>query len=350
MILIAPTSYKGTIGARVAAEAMAAGAISAGVTGMDVCPVADGGPGLIDALLTTGAVLHHARVSGPLGAPVSARILVEGETAFVESADACGLHLLKAPAPMRATTRGVGELLRAAADLAPEVVIGLGGSGTVDGGIGAAAALGWRFYDRDNRLLDPVPSRLGDIARIEPPVSDEPRSLIALADVDTKLCGPEGAARVFGPQKGATPADVERLDAGLHHLAGIIARDVGTNVLDLKGGGAAGGLGAGLHAFAGANLCSGSQWLFDRLRIAERIERADLVITGEGSFDAQSMLGKITGAVIAAARSARKPVLLIAARVATDVPAGVHAAGSSEHLTPERLTQIVERELPRLLR
>ena len=348
MILIAPTSYKGTIGARAAADAMAAGARSAGVADIDVCPVSDGGPGLIEALLRPSARLEHVFVSGPLGSPVRARILVDGDTALVESADTCGLHLLSAPAPLRATTRGVGELLLEAGKRASEVVVGLGGSGTVDGGAGAAAALGWRFRNEAGVALAPVPARLTEIARIEPGDLSLPR-VVALADVETRLCGARGAARTFGPQKGATAADIEVLDAGLLHLAGILARDAGRHILDLPGGGAAGGLGAGLCAFADARVLPGSQWVFERLRIRERIERADVVITGEGSYDAQSGLGKITGALIAAARASRKPVLVVAGRVTTAVPAGVHVVAADGLLTTGDLAAIVERELARLL-
>ena len=349
MILIAPTSYKGTIGARAAALAMADGAVRAGYPDLDVCPVADGGPGLVDALLAPGSRVERVHVRGPLGDPVVARVLIDRDEAIIESADACGLHLLDRPAPMRANTFGVGELLRAAASYADTVVVGLGGSGTVDGGVGAAAAASWRFLNAAGRPLEPVPASLGQLDRIELPEQLPQARFLAVADVETKLFGAHGAARVFGPQKGATPTEVELLDAGLERLARIIRRDAGTNVGDLVGGGAAGGLGAGLHAFFGAELRSGSAWVFERLHLSERIHRADLVITGEGSYDDQSGLGKITGSVIAAARAANTPVLLIAGRVDTDLPSGVHAVSGSGVLTTVDLAGIVERTLPRLL-
>lgn len=350
MILIAPTSYKGTIGARDAALAMAAGAVAAGFDDLDTCPVSDGGPGLIDSLSGAESCVERVVVQGPAGGDVVARVLVDGDEAVIESADACGLHLLSEYAPMQANTRGVGELILAAGSLAHRVVVGLGGSGTVDGGIGAAAAAGWRFLDRHGRVLDPRPAGLQEIAKIEAPDSPPAIDLHALADVETPLFGERGAARVFGPQKGASAEEAETLDAGLRHLAGIIERATGKNVSDLVGGGAAGGLGAGLSAFFDARLTPGSQWLFERLGVAGRVAAADAVITGEGCFDDQSALGKITGAVIEAAIASRKPVLLIAGRITTALPAGVHAVGSREVLTTTGLTTIVQRTLPRLLR
>jgi glycerate 2-kinase len=287
MIIVAPTSYKETHSAADAARAMAEAARD--VTSMDVIelPVSDGGPGLIDALKNKfGGELHYATVSGPLGTPVEARILVQGNTAIIESADACGLHLIP-PAerdPLKTTTLGVGELLLVAASYASEIVVGLGGSGTVDGGAGAAKAIAGKQL---------------------PPVT-------ALADVRNPLLGMQGAARVFGPQKGASPDAVELLERRLQAAARAMARETGIDVATIAGGGAAGGLGAGLRAYARATLVAGSAWLLDRLGFDALLADAAAVITGEGSYDAQSAMGKVTGEIVARAEANGVPVLMIA--------------------------------------
>lgn len=306
MILVAPTSFKGTHSATAAAAAMAAGARAVYRDDVLVMPVSDGGPGLIESLQhAAGGDVRTVQVSGPLGTPVSARILIQNATAYVESADACGLHLVAQEQrnPLLTTSFGVGELLLAAASYAADVVIGLGGSATVDGGIGAARALGWQL--RGSSLLD--------FSAIEARPKAQ-SSITALADVANPLFGPDGAAHVFAPQKGAAAADVEVLDSALRRMADIIARDIGIDVAGLVGGGAAGGLGAGLHAFANARLISGSEWMLDRLRLDELLQRADAVITGEGRYDAQSGMGKITGTIAARAAAAGVPCLVIAGR------------------------------------
>lgn len=287
MIIAAPTSFKGTHSAAEAARTIAQAARAVCACEVIELPVADGGPGLIDALFAhAGGNLEHVPVTGPLGDPVTARILVQQQTAIIESADACGLHLVPAADrnPLKTTTFGVGQLLRAAASLAPHIVIGLGGSATVDGGMGAA------------RALDGVAM---------------PR-ITALADVRNPLLGPAGAARVFAPQKGATPDQVELLEQRLASVAALVWRDLHIDVRALPFGGAAGGLGAGLHVFAGAELVAGSEWLLARLGFDELLERARLVITGEGRYDEQSDMGKITGEISARARARGVPVLVVA--------------------------------------
>lgn len=311
MIVVAPTSYKGTHSAADAARAMAHAARQ--VTDLEVreLPVSDGGPGLIDSLHHAfGGVLHPADVTGPHGDMVRARILVQNDTAIIESADACGLHLV-APSqrnPLTATTFGVGELIMAAAQYAPEVIVGLGGSATIDGGAGAALAL----------LMQQRPA------------------ITALADVNNPLLGPNGAARVFAPQKGASPADVEILEARLQEFAERIRVEMGIDVAAIPGGGAAGGLGAGLHAFAGARLVSGSAWVIERLGIAALLDRASALITGEGRYDEQSAMGKITGTLVRMAEQRNVPVLIVA------------GDGSSE-LTLDDLGSAVRAGLRRLL-
>jgi glycerate kinase len=292
-------------------------------------PLSDGGNGLLEACarLTGGSFEEHV-VAGPLGAPTSARLLRQGPGSVVESAEACGLHLV-APGdrdPLAATTRGVGELLEAArAGGATEITLGLGGSGTVDGGTGMARALGWRFLDASDGALPEGGGALPDLRRIEPPRSPFPARVVALCDVENPLTGPQGAARVYGPQKGAGAVEVERLEAGLVRLGETLEAGLGFPVAGLPGAGAAGGLGAGAAAFLGAELVSGADWLLQRAGLREELSVTDLLVTGEGRFDPQSGMGKVTGRALEAARTAGVPVLLVAGKVERS-PAGVQVA------------------------
>src|SRR6266436_5974565 len=258
-ILIAPAAFKGTLGPRQVADALAAGARRA-LPDADVrqCPISDGGDGLLDAVLAPTALRERISVTGPLGEPVSGELgWVDPEMAIFESATACGIALLKPEQldPLRATTRGVGELVWEAVERgARTVVVGLGGSATVDGGTGAARGLGWGFLDAPG---------------------------IALADVTTPLVGSRGAAPVFGPQKGAGPEGVKLLSRGLERLAELMARHGRGDIATLPGGGAAGGLGAGLVCFAKAELTGGADWVLDRVGFDAALAKAQLVITGE---------------------------------------------------------------------
>ena len=315
-IIIAPTAYKGTITAAAAARAMAAGARDISDDRLLIQPVSDGGPGLLDALEHRGGELHQAIVRGPLGDDVAARILVQNDSAIIESADACGLHLVPAHRrdPAQLDTFGVGQLIRAASLLDVErVVVGLGGSATVDGGVGMAAA------------LEAEPMRV---------------PVIALADVRTHL---RDAARVFGPQKGATPAQVQMLEAALAKLMEL------TGVPDFAGAGAAGGLAYGLHAFVHAQVIPGSEWLLRETGLAEQIASARAVVTGEGSYDAQSRLGKITGELVRIARTHRVPVLVVTGHAdhSDDYALAVEIPGKT--LTEPDLAQLVRQHLPRIV-
>jgi glycerate 2-kinase len=365
MILIAPTAFKGTISARAAAEAMAAGAREA-VPGAEVrvLPLSDGGNGLLDALLAArGGRFREARVTGPTGESVVARFLDQGVDAVVETAEACGLHLVPPGRrdPMAATTAGVGELLRAAAGsdgaacgaalAADRLVVGLGGSATVDAGAGMAAALGWRLLDDRGEPIPPGGAGLLRLHTLHAP--DLPPRLppvITLADVTNPLVGPDGAARVYGPQKGAGPEEVERLDEALSRWADIVARDLGRRVADLPGAGAAGGLGAAFAAYFDAPPWSGAEWLLDAAGFDHLLEAADLVITGEGAWDVQSSMGKITGEVVARAREAGVPVLLLAGAIQGALPRGVTGVdGGGSVLDETALAERVRRHLPALL-
>jgi glycerate kinase len=320
-VLIAPDCFGGTLTAREAADAIATGWHEAKPD--DVVtqrPLADGGPGFVDVLHAAAAAfdaaadIRHISVTGPLGTPVEARWLsvhADGRrVAYIESAEACGLHLI--PADLRpqscetATTRGVGELIAAAARDNAVITVGLGGSGTTDGGAGMLAALSDAGVD------------LTDI------------SLVAASDVENPLLGPHGAARTFGPQKGASPEAVERLEA---KLAGM---NVLTPVADVPGAGAAGGLGAALLSL-GATVTSGAGLVRELTGLDAALDDADVVLTGEGSFDWQSLRGKLITAVASGAAERGIPCIAVAGQVSVGRremgAAGVQAAYSvSEHV------------------
>lgn len=355
MILVAPTAFKGTIPADRAARSMAEGAARAGAAEVRTLPLSDGGNGLIDALAATGThAVHRIHVTGPLGQPVKARILERSGAAVVESADANGLHLVPEGRrdPMATTTRGVGELIRGAADTEPRaIIVGIGGSATVDGGIGMAQALGWRLLDAGGTPVPPGGAGLLVLDRIEPHAVPALPPITVLRDVNNPLLGPDGAAAVYGPQKGATPAQVVELERGLERLAEILARDLGRDVRSLPGAGAAGGLGAALAAFLSAELVHGAAWVLDAVGFDAALATADVVVTGEGAFDAQSAMGKVVGEVIRRARSRNVPVLLVAGAVEGDVPEGVRAVtGHGAELGQSDLAALVAGALPKLLR
>lgn len=324
-VVVAPNAFKGCLKAAEAASAMAAGIRRAVPDAEVVCvPVADGGDGLLEVVVDAlGGTLRRVRVTGPLFEPVEAPFcFVEKERlAAIEMALASGLALVP-PArrdPTATTTYGTGELIAAALDLnVARIAVGIGGSATNDGGIGMAAALGVRFLDGQGRQVRPVGGALARIQRIDMTGLD-PRvrgvRFEAVCDVDNPLCGPSGAARVYGPQKGATPEQVRQLDAGLAHLAAVIERDLGLAVRDLPGAGAAGGLGAGLRAFLGAELKRGVDLVLDLVGLDSKLVGADLVLTGEGQIDGQTAFGKAPAGVGAAAKRLGIPCVAIAGSV-----------------------------------
>ncbi len=339
-IVVIPDSFKGTISSSRFCD-LAERAILRHFPDCTVAavPVADGGEGTVDAFLAArGGERVAVRAPGPFAEPIDAffGVLPDG-TAVVESAAAIGLPLVRGREdPLRATTLGVGALLSAALDRgARRIVAGLGGSCTNDGGCGAARALGVVFRDAAGRAFLPVGGTLGEIASIDASGRD-PRlagvDLAAMCDVDSPLNGPLGAAHVFAPQKGASPEAVERLDAGLRHLAEIVRRDLGADVAALPGAGAAGGLGAGLVAFLGARLVPGIEAVLDAADFDALAAGADLVVTGEGRLDAQSLRGK---AVVGVARRAKRlgiPTLAVAGIV----------EGGTEAIQAEGVTRIIE--------
>ncbi len=317
---------------------------------LDEVPLADGGEGTVHALVhATKGKIRTSRVHDPLLREIDAEwgILGDGTTAVVEMAAASGLPLLSEAErdPRITSTRGTGELiLAAAASGAHRIVIGIGGSGTNDGGAGMARALGYRFLDRDGRELPEGGAALARLHHLEG--QTDPRlirpAIEVACDVRNPLLGPEGASAIYGPQKGATPAMIAELDAALARYADVIEDFVGRNVRDVPGAGAAGGLGAGLLAFLDARLRSGAELVLDATRFASRVAGADLVVTGEGRADAQSAYGKLTQAVTHAARVAGVRVAMVVGGTAAGYEAllsqGVEAIEVS---TPEgmRLTE-----------
>ncbi len=346
MILLAPAAFKGTFGPRQVAEALAAGVRRAVPEAVLLqCPVSDGGDGLLDAVLPPGSLRERLRVTGPLGEPVSGELgWVDAETAIFESATACGIALLKPEQldPLRATTRGVGELIWEAVERgAKTVVVGLGGSATVDGGTGAARGLGWTLRDAAGASLPEGGGSLAQLAELAGGWSIGAR-VIALADVTTPLVGSDGAAPVFGPQKGAGPEGVKLLSRGLERLGELMARHGRPELATLPGGGAAGGLGAGLVFFAKAQLGPGAEWVLSRVGFDAALAKADLVITGEGSFDRTSLVGKASGEVVRRAQAAKKKVAVIAGKVEGLI--GLHALdGEGELLDAARIAGLAER-------
>ena len=322
--LVAPQEFKGTLTATEAAAALSEG-LRRGAPGveLDVAPLADGGPGTVDALLTgVGGERVTLTVPGPLGAPVKATygLLDSGRTAVIEMAAASGLSLLSPSErdPRRASTSGTGELMRAALERGCErLILGLGGSATNDGGVGALTALGVRFLDAQGTPLPPGGAALNRLARVDTrgrhPGLARVEVLVA-TDVISPLLGPEGATQVFGPQKGADAATVAELETALARLAEHVA----PGLAHAPGAGAAGGFGFGLVALAGGRLTSGYELVARTLRLSERIAQARLVLTGEGRFDRQTAMGKGPGALAWQARALGRGTVMFAGAVTPD--------------------------------
>jgi glycerate 2-kinase len=320
-VVAAPNAFKGSINALQAAEAMKQGVMAASPRCAVTCvPVADGGDGLTEVMQAAlGGELLWATVAGPRKQPVAAPfcMISSRNLAVVEMARASGLALLPKTLqdPTRATTLGTGELIRAALDAgAQQVIVGIGGSATCDGGIGMAAALGFRFLDKQGAVVDPVGGSLEAIAAIDRQNID-PRlkglSVLVACDVTNPLIGENGASAVYAPQKGATPEQVIQLDNGLANLARIIEKELGIAIADMPGAGAAGGLGGGLRAFVDAELKPGIDLVIDLLKLNEHIAGADLVLTGEGRIDGQTRFNKAPAGVARSAKAAGVPCIAI---------------------------------------
>ncbi|UVM59240.1 glycerate kinase [Pseudomonas sp. B21-010] len=339
-IVIAPDSFKDSLSAQGVADAIALGLAEVWPDAQLIkCPMADGGEGTVESVL---AACHgewrHTRVRGPLGVAVEARWgwLAESRTAIIEMAEASGLQLV--PPEQRdacsSSTYGTGELIRAALDEgAGRVILAIGGSATNDAGAGAMQALGVVLLDVQGQPLPPGGLALANLSHID--LSDlDPRlarvSFEIAADVDNPLCGPHGASVIFGPQKGASASQVQALDRALGHFAEHCARALNKDVRDEPGSGAAGGLGFAAKAFLGAQFRTGVDVVAQLTGLAEAVNGADLVITGEGRFDAQTLRGKTPFGVARIARQHGVPVVVIAGTLGEGYPAlyehGIDAA------------------------
>lgn len=321
-VVIAPDSFKDSLSAQGVAEAIALGLAQVWPQATLVkCPMADGGEGTVESILAACAgELRRSRVRGPLGAPVEAAWgwLPHTQTAIIEMAEASGLQLV--PPGQRdaciSSTFGTGELIRAALDAgAQRVILAIGGSATNDGGAGAMQALGLKLLDAQNQALVPGGLALAQLARLDLSALDPRLAQVRFdiaADVNNPLCGPQGASAIFGPQKGASPAQVQQLDHALGHFAELCAQALGKDVSDEPGSGAAGGLGFAAKAFLGAQFQAGVEVVAELVGLADAVKGADLVITGEGRFDAQTLRGKTPFGVARIAKQHGVPVVVIA--------------------------------------
>jgi glycerate 2-kinase len=359
-VLLAPDKFKGTLTAAEVAAHVATG-LRAVVPDVDVrvVPVADGGDGTLAAAEAAGFERVVVTATGPTGMPRASAFGRRGSEAVVELAEISGLAQLPDGrlVPLTATSRGTGELIAAALDAGcRRVVVGVGGSACTDGGAGMVEALGAKLVDAEGSPVQPGGAALVDAVELDlsglhPALREA--ELVVASDVDNPLTGPKGAAAVYGPQKGATPEQVEQLDRALAHWADLVAKATGADRRETPGAGAAGGVGFGLVAVLGATTRPGAQLVFELTGLLEELEAADLVVTGEGSLDRQTLHGKAPAAVAAAARDAGVPVVAVAGRVTLTerevADAGLTAAyalldeATSEHEAMTRPGPLLER-------
>lgn len=348
-VLVAADKFKGSLTAAKVAEHVATGIHRARPeASVEALPVADGGDGTVAAAVAGGFTAHEVEVTGPLGGPVTATFALRDGTAVVEMAEASGLAHLPpgVTAPLTATSYGTGELLKAALDAgARTIVLGVGGSATTDGGAGMLAALGARLLDEDG---DPVAfggGPLHELASADVSGLDERLAgveLVLASDVNNPLVGPKGAAAVYGPQKGADAQAVEHLDAALGHYVSVLEEQLGSRAPECAqapGAGAAGGVGFAALLCLGASFRPGIEVLLEVLGFAAALRRADLVITGEGSLDGQTLHGKAPAGVASAARAEGKPVVAVCGRLGIEQGelkgAGIEAAYPLTDLEPD---------------
>lgn len=317
-ILLAPDKFKGSLTASEVCKAMADGIRLADKTAEIVSvPVADGGEGTAEVLTqATQGSWHTITVQNPLGYPVEAGygISGDGKTAFIEMAQASGLRLLRSSEydPFLANTFGTGELIQDAISQGVEhIVLGIGGSATNDAGTGMAAALGWRFLDKSGQELRPSGGNLAHIQSVVPPDQRWNGTVDVACDVTNPLVGPQGATFIYGPQKGAKSTDLPQLDAGMAHLAGLIRKEFGLDLSTMPGAGAAGGLGAGAVLFLKGQLTEGVNLVIKHTQLAERLTDVDLVLTGEGRIDQQTLQGKLIAGITRLAQERQIPVIAL---------------------------------------
>ena len=337
-VLVAPDKFKGSLDAAEVASALGRGLRDSGADVVEL-PVADGGDGTVAAALAAGWEPVAVTVTGPTGEPVDTVYARCGTDAVVEMADACGMQRLTGPlAPMTATSRGLGEVIAAAVEGgATRIVVGIGGSASTDGGAGMLSVLGARALDASGAPVPDGGRGLAQVAslELEGTVLDgavlEGTVLEVACDVDNPLTGPEGAAAVYAPQKGADPGQVRTLDAALVRWADVVARATGRDLRDSPGAGAAGGVGFAAVALLGAVLRSGADLVLDLVGIDEVLETVDLVVTGEGSFDEQTLRGKAPAVIARRARERGIPVVVVCGRT-TLTPERARAAGFADVL------------------
>ncbi len=369
-IILAPDSFKGSLSAAEVAESMARGVKKVfSAAQITKIPLSDGGEGLVDSLVkATGGETLYQQVTDPLGGSVRAfwGILGDKKTAVIEMAAASGLPLVpeEKKNPLITTTYGTGELIRAALDRGcSKLIIGVGGSATNDGGIGMAQALGVRFLSKEGKELSFGGGQLSYLHRIDISGLDsriKETEILVACDVTNPLTGKQGAAQIYGPQKGATTEMIEQLDKGLKHYAGIIARDLGLEIENIPGSGAAGGLAAGLMAFLKGKLTSGVDLVIDTVGLEKELVTADLVLTGEGKLDAQSANGKLPVGVARRAKKFNVPVVVLAGSITEDVET-LHQEGITAYFSiinspmslqeaMQRTAELIERQVVEVLR
>lgn len=321
-IVIAPDSYKESLTAKEVCQSIENGLIKVWKDAEIIhVPVADGGEGTVQSLVdATDGHIINLTVTGPLVEKVPAfyGILGDGKTAVIEMAAASGLHHVDPENrdPKQTSSFGTGELIKHALDNgASKLIIGLGGSATNDGGIGMLAALGVQFSDKDNQAVTTNGAGLSTIERIDTTKMDARLNeceILVACDVDNPLCGPRGASATFGQQKGATPSDIELLDSGLKHFSDVVANQLNKNIIDVAGGGAAGGMGAALIGFTKAMLKPGIDIVIETVELENKLRDADIVITGEGRIDWQTVYGKTPMGVAQSAKKYNIPVIAMA--------------------------------------
>ncbi|WHZ02666.1 glycerate kinase [Neobacillus sp. YX16] len=320
--LLAPDSFKESMTAKEVCEAMEIG-IKRAIPDAECIhvPMADGGEGTVQSLVdATGGTLIQKEVTGPLGTPVMAQygILGDGKTGVIEMASASGIHYVtkETKNPFITTTFGTGELIRDCLEKGiTDIILGIGGSATNDGGTGMAAALGYKFLDKEGKELLLGGGYLGELDTID--TSDvNPQlkkiNILVASDVTNPLCGERGASAVFGPQKGATPEMVEILDKNLRHYSKVVTEQIGIDMIDIPGAGAAGGLGGGLLAFTNATMKKGIEIVIEYTNLKEKLHNVDYCFTGEGGIDFQTKFGKAPYGVAQAAKSVSRGIKVIA--------------------------------------
>ncbi len=326
-ILIAPDSFKGSLTSLEASRIIARGLESAGIEDVQLAPIADGGEGTVDSLcVASRGTIYNTTVKGPTGEAVNARwgVSGDGQTAFIELAEASGIMLMEPSArkPLTASTFGTGELIRAAIHFGVKrIIVGVGASAATDGGAGIVQALGAKLMDKNGRLLPPGGLALKDLDYIDAgPIKNllNGIEIIAAWSVNNPLCGENGTSFVYSPGKGASPEEVKLLDSALSHYADILERDLGIDVRSIAGGGCGGGAGAGLYAFLGAKLVSGFQLIVSETGFERHITHADWVITGEGCTETSTLFGKVPMGIAQMANMHGVPVICLSGSLKAD--------------------------------